>query len=90
VIRPSTESLRQYANSIENHPTNNSTTAVETHVVWHQLMLLRIIFAVVVVTMVIVASTTNTRPKTPRQWTLVPVVVAFLAWALLGFGWLRA
>jgi hypothetical protein len=90
VIRPSTESLRQYANSIENHPTNNSTTAVETHVVWHPLTLLRIIFAVLVITMVIVASTTNTRPNTPRQWMLVRVVVAFLAWALLGFGWLRA
>ena len=58
--------------------------------VWHPLTLLRIIFAVLVVTMVIVASTTNARPKTPRQWTLVTVVVAFLAWALLGFGWLRA
>jgi len=39
--------------------------------------------------MVIVASTTNARPNTPRQWMLVRVVVAFLAWALLGFGWVR-
>jgi hypothetical protein len=57
---------------------------------WHPLTLLRIIFAVLVLTIVIVALTTHARPKTPRQWMLVQVVVAFLAWALLGFGWLRA
>ena len=57
---------------------------------WHPLTLLRIIFAVLVVTMVIVALTTHARPKTPREWTLVWVVVALLAWALLGFGWLHA
>lgn len=57
---------------------------------WHPLTLLRIIFAVLVVTMVIVALTTQAGPKTPRQWTLVWVVVTLLAWALLGFGWLRA
>jgi hypothetical protein len=58
--------------------------------VWHPLTLLRIIFAVLVLTIVIVASTTNARPNTPWQWMLVRVVVALLAWALLGFGWLRA
>ena len=74
----------------KNQPANNGTTAVETHMAWHPLNLLRIIFAVLVVGMIIVGLTTRARPQTPRQWTIVWVVVAFLAWALLGFGWLRA
>jgi hypothetical protein len=57
---------------------------------WHPLNLLRIIFAVLVVGMIIVGLTTRARPQTPGQWMLVWVVVAFLTWALLGFGWLRA
>jgi hypothetical protein len=43
-----------------------------------------------VVGMIIVGLTTRARPQTPGQWMLVWVVVAFLTWALLGFGWLRA
>jgi hypothetical protein len=56
----------------------------------HPLELLRIIFAVLVCVMVIAALTTRARPQTPRQWTLVWAVIVFLAWALLGFGSLRA
>ena len=57
---------------------------------WHPLALLRIIFAVLVFAIVIVALTTGARPQTPRQWMFVWGVIVFLAWALLGVGWLRA
>lgn len=57
---------------------------------WHPLYLLRIIFAVLVIVMVVAGLTTRTRPRTSGQWTLVWVVITFLAWVLLGFGWLRA
>jgi hypothetical protein len=57
---------------------------------WHPLALLRIIFAVLVAAMIVAALTTGARPRTSRQWTLVWAVLVFLAWALLGFGWLRA
>src|SRR6478672_7134862 len=56
----------------------------------HPLELLRIIFVALVCVMVIAALTTKARPRTPWQWTLVWAVLVFLAWALLGFGWLRA
>lgn len=57
---------------------------------WHPLELLRIVFGVLMVAMVIASLTTGARPRTSRQWKLVWVVLVFLAWALLGFGWLRA
>lgn len=56
----------------------------------HPLELMRIIFVVLLIAMVIVALTTRARPRTPRDWTLVWVVLVFLVWALLGFGWLRS
>jgi hypothetical protein len=49
-----------------------------------------VIFAVLVAAMVVAALTTRARPETPHQWALVWVVIVFLAWALLGLGWLRA
>jgi hypothetical protein len=57
---------------------------------WHPLDLLRIIFVILVAAMIVLGLTTGARPRTPRQWTLVWAVLAFLVWALLGFGWLRA
>jgi len=57
---------------------------------WHPLELLRIVFGVLVGVMIVAGLTTKARARTPRQWTYVWVVVVFLAWALLGFGWLRA
>lgn len=56
----------------------------------HPLDLLRIVFVVLVLVMIIVGSTTKSRPQTQRDWTLVWAVLVFLAWALLGFGWVRA
>jgi hypothetical protein len=56
----------------------------------HPLNLLRIIFAVLVMVMLIAGLTTRARPRTSRQWTLVWLLFTFLAWVLLGFGWLRA
>jgi hypothetical protein len=57
---------------------------------WHPLVLLRLIFAALVAGMIVVGVLTGARPRTARQWTLVWVVSAFLMWALLGFGWVRA
>lgn len=57
---------------------------------WHPLDLMRIIFAVLVTTMVIAALTTSARPKNPREWAIVRAVLVFLAWALLGLAWLRS
>lgn len=75
---------------IESFPTKNGTGAVQHYIVWHPLNVLRIIFAVLVAGMVIIGLTTRAGPQTARQWRLVWAVIAFLAWALLGFGWLRA
>jgi hypothetical protein len=56
----------------------------------HPLDLLRLIFVVLIAALVIAGLTTSARPRTARQWTLVWLLMTFLAWALLGFGWLRA
>jgi len=57
---------------------------------WHPLDLMRIIFVLLVATMVIAGVTTRARPRNAREWALVWVVLVFLIWALLGFGWLRS
>jgi len=57
---------------------------------WHPIEILRIIFVVLVVAMIAAGLTTGARPRTSRQWTIVWLLIVFLAWALLGFGWLRA
>jgi hypothetical protein len=51
---------------------------------------MRIIFAVLVTTMVIAGLTTGARPRNPREWAIVRAVLVFLAWALLGLAWLRS
>ena len=56
----------------------------------HPVNLLRVAFAGLVTVMVVAGLTTRARPDSPRQWTLVWVVLVFLAWILLGFGWVRA
>jgi hypothetical protein len=56
----------------------------------HPLSLLRIIFGVLVTVLVVTGLTTRARPQTPREWMLVRLVIVFLAWALLGLGWLGA
>jgi hypothetical protein len=57
---------------------------------WHPVELLRVVFVVLACVMIVAGLTTRARPRTPGQWTLVWAVLVFLAWALLGFGWLRA
>ena len=57
---------------------------------WHPVDLMRIIFAVLVTTMVIAGLTTGARPRNPREWAIVRAVLVFLAWALLGLAWLRS
>jgi hypothetical protein len=57
---------------------------------WHPLDLLRLIFVALMAVIVIAGLTTSARPETLRQWTVVWLLVVFLAWVLLGFGWLRA
>jgi hypothetical protein len=56
----------------------------------HPRDLMRIIFAVLLIAMVTAALTTQARPRTQRDWTLVWAVLVFLAWALVGLGWLRS
>jgi len=57
---------------------------------WHPLVLMQIIFLVLVIGMVIAGLTTRARPRTQRAWRLVWALLVFLAWALVGFGWLRS
>jgi hypothetical protein len=57
---------------------------------WHPLELLRVIFVVLVGVLITAGLTTRAKPRSPRQWTWVWGLVVFLAWALLGFGWLRS
>jgi hypothetical protein len=51
---------------------------------------MRVVFVVLVCVLFVAALTTRARPRTRRDWTLVWAVLVFLAWALLGFGWLRS
>jgi hypothetical protein len=57
---------------------------------WHPLQLMRIIFVVLVCVLVVVGVTTRARPQSARQWALVWTLFVFLAWALIGVGWLRS
>jgi hypothetical protein len=57
---------------------------------WHPLVLMQIIFLVLVIGMVIAGLTTRARPRNQREWKLVWALLVFLAWALVGFGWLRS
>ena len=57
---------------------------------WHAVNLSRIIFGILVGTMIVAAFTTAARPRTGREWRLVWAVLVFLAWALVGYEWLRA
>jgi hypothetical protein len=57
---------------------------------WHPIELLRLIFVVLVSGVVIVGLTTRARPRGRLEWTIIWVLFVFLAWALLGFGWLRS
>jgi hypothetical protein len=52
--------------------------------------LMRLIFIVLVAVLVMAGLSTRARPRTAREWTLVWALLVFLAWALVGFGWLRS
>jgi hypothetical protein len=47
-------------------------------------------FVVLVAVLFIVSTVTRARPRATRDWILVWGVLVFLAWALVGFGWLRS
>ena len=57
---------------------------------WHPSVLMRLIFLVLVVVLVVAGVATGVRPRSAREWTLVWALLVFLAWALVGFGWLRS
>jgi hypothetical protein len=49
-----------------------------------------LVFVVLVGALVAASAVTRTRPRTAREWQLVWILLVFLAWALVGFGWLRS
>lgn len=49
-----------------------------------------LVFVVLFVALVVGGVFTRARPRTAREWRLVWVLLVFLAWALVGFGWLRS
>ena len=51
---------------------------------------MQLIFVALVVVILVVSAVTGLRPKTARERTLVWLLFLFLAWALVGFGWLRS
>jgi len=51
---------------------------------------MQLIFVVLVVGVLVASTVAGLRPKTARERTLMWVLFLFLAWALLGFGWLRS
>jgi len=52
--------------------------------------LMVLIFVVLSAALVVAGIATRARPRTRRQWALVWGLMVFLAWALVGFGWLRS
>jgi hypothetical protein len=49
-----------------------------------------LIFGVLFAALVLVSTVTRARPRTAREWALVWSVLVFLAWALVGFAWVRS
>jgi hypothetical protein len=56
----------------------------------HPVDLMRMVFVALLCVLMVVATTSEARPRTQREWTLVWMLLVFLAWALVGFGWLRS
>ena len=52
--------------------------------------LMLLIFGVLFAVLVLAGTATAARPRTAREWALVRGVLVFLAWALVGFGWVRS
>ncbi len=57
---------------------------------WHPQILMRIVFALLVCLMIAAGILTNARPRSRRDWALVWVVLVLLAWALLGFAFVKS
>ena len=57
---------------------------------WHPQILMRVVFGVLVCVIVVVGAVTGARPRTTREWRLVWALLVFLAWALLGFAFLKS
>ncbi len=51
---------------------------------------MRIVFVALVIALVAASGLTAARPRSRRDWTLVWAVLVVLAWALLGFAFLRS
>jgi len=66
------------------------TGNVESDMDWHPWVLMRIVFILLVCAMVAAGVMTRARPRTPREWALVWALLLLLAWALLGFAFLRS
>ena len=49
-----------------------------------------LIFMALFAVLVLGSALSGARPRTARQWTFAWSVLVFLAWALLGFGWVRS
>lgn len=59
-------------------------------VTWHPSVLMRLIFVILVVALVVASAVTRVGPRTARDRTFAWIVLVFLAWALVGFEWLRS
>jgi hypothetical protein len=57
---------------------------------WHPATVMRVVFGVLVAGMIIAALTTGARLRSARERTLAWALLVFLAWALLGLGWVRS
>lgn len=53
-------------------------------------VLMLLVFVALVFALVVASAVMRARPRTAREWTLVWALFVFLAWALVGFGWLRS
>ena len=57
---------------------------------WNPAAVMRVVFGVLVAGMIIAALTTGARARSARERTLAWALLVFLAWALLGLGWVRS
>lgn len=57
---------------------------------WHPQVLMAVVFVVLVGAMIAAGVLTKARPRSRRDWMLVRAVLALLAWALLGFAFLKS
>ncbi len=49
-----------------------------------------LIFGLLFTVLLLAGTATKVRPRTARDWALVWSVLVFLAWALVGSGWVRS